>query len=254
MSQPTEVQNPKSVSEEQPQNNKLPNSEKKTESDFSNEIRVEQDSKISSLLEHCEQILNSQKIKELLLSGSGKSLTKLVTLAEIVKSLHPNLIETTTFSTISIQVEEGQKGQKGSKDEIDNLSPKLEITLSEQEPQGLIFEQISEEKKEKLIKIWERQKQGKNNANDDKGKNGNKRRNLIVPNNNVRNGFFNRTGFVYKNGIGNNNNYMRWQGNGFNNVVRNWNWNGNRNWNGRFINTKPNWNYVNNRRFNMNYY
>ena len=197
MSQPTEVQNPKSVSEEQPQNNKLPNSEKKTESDFSNEIRVEQDSKISSLLEHCEQILNSQKIKELLLSGSGKSLTKLVTLAEIVKSLHPNLIETTTFSTISIQVEEGQKV---SKDEIGNLSPKLEITLSEKEPQGQIFEQISEEKKEKLIKIWERQKQGKNYTNDDNGKNGNKRRNLIVPNNNVRNGFFNRMGFVYKNG------------------------------------------------------
>ena len=49
----------------------------------------------------CEQ-------KELLLSGFGKSITKLVTLAEIVKSIYPSLIQDTVFSIISVQaVEEG---------------------------------------------------------------------------------------------------------------------------------------------------
>ena len=142
MSQENEVK-PTQEKKEEIKKDNPPNTEKKKESDFSNEVRVDLDSKISSLLEHCEKILNLQKIKELLLSGSGKSITKLVTLAEIVKSLHPNLIQTTSFTTIEFQVEENQKVKK---DEIDNLSPKLEITLSEQEPQGLIFEKITEEK------------------------------------------------------------------------------------------------------------
>ena len=229
MSQENEVKPTQEIKEEIKKDNP-PNIEKKIESDFSNEVRVDLNSKISSLLEHCEQILNSQKIKELLLSGSGKSITKLVTLAEIVKSLHPNLIQTTSLNTISFQVEEGQKVKK---DEIDKLSPKLEITLSEQEPQGIIFEQITEEKKEKLIKVWERQKENKKNNNNTRRMN--QRRNVL--NNNK--GVFNRWGFVYNNGI-------RYQGNGFNTNMRNWNWNP------RFINRY--WNYVNNRRrFNMNY-
>jgi len=229
MSQDNEVKPTQEIKEEIKKDNP-PNTEKKIESDFSNEVRVDLNSKISSLLEHCEQILNSQKIKELLLSASGKSITKLVTLAEIVKSMHPNLIQTTSLNTISFQVEEGQKVKK---DEIDKLSPKLEITLSEQEPQGIIFEQISEEKKEKLIKVWERQKENKKNVNNRRLMN--QRRNVL--NNNK--GVFNRWGFVYNNG-------NRYQGNGFNTNMRNWNWNP------RFINRY--WNYVNNRRrFNMNY-
>ena len=229
MSQENEVKPTQEIKEEIKKDNP-PNIEKKIESDFSNEVRVDLNSKISSLLEHCEQILNSQKIKELLLSGSGKSITKLVTLAEIVKSLHPNLIQTTSLNTISFQVEEGQKVKK---DEIDKLSPKLEITLSEQEPQGIIFEQITEEKKEKLIKVWERQKENKKNISNRRRMN--QRRNVL--NNNK--GVFNRWGFVYNNG-------NRYQGNGFNANMRNWNWNP------RFINRY--WNYVNNRRrFNMNY-
>ena len=235
MSKENEVKPTQEIKEEIKKDNNLSNIEKKIESDFSNEVRVDLDSKISSLLEHCEQILNLQKIKELLLSGSGKSITKLVTLAEIVKSLHPNLIQNTSFTTISFQVEEGQKVKK---DEIDKLSPKLEITLSEQEPQGLIFEKISDEKKEKLIKVWERQKGNKKNNNNNNINNRwgmNQRRNVV--NNNK--GIFNRWGFVYNNG-------NRWQGNSFNTNMRNWNWNP------RFINR--NRNYVNNRRrFNMNY-
>ena len=205
MSKENEVKPTKEIKEEIKKDKNPSISEKKIESDFSNEVRVDLNSKISSLLEHCEQILNSQKIKDLLLSGSGKSITKLVTLAEIVKSLHPNLIQNTLFTTISFQVEEGQKVKK---DEIGQLSPKLEITLSEQEPQGQIFEKITEEKKEKLIKIWERQKEKKKN------------------NNNI-----NRWGFTYPNG-------NRFQGNGFNTNIRYWKWNPR-------YNNNPNWNYVN---------
>ena len=107
----------------------------------------------------CEQILNSQKTKELLLSGSGKSITKLVTLAEIVKSIYPSLIQDTLFSIISVQaIEEGPNVEV---DEKGKFSPKLEIRLSEKEPQGKVNEKISEEKKEKLLQIWEKEKEGK---------------------------------------------------------------------------------------------
>ena len=224
MSKENEVKPTKEIKEEIKKDNNPSISEKKIESDFSNEVRVDLNSKISSLLEHCEQILNSQKIKELLLSGSGKSITKLVTLAEIVKSLHPNLIQNTLFTTISFQVEEGQKVKK---DEIGQLSPKLEITLSEQEPQGQIFEKITEEKKEKLIKIWERQKEKKKNNNNINRWGMNQRRNIFTNNKKV----FNRWGFTYPNG-------NRFQGNGFNTSIRYWKWNPR-------YNNNPNWNYVN---------
>ena len=44
--------------------------------------------------------------------------------------------------------------------------PIFEITLFEKEPQGKMNEKISEEKKEKLLEIWEKEKEGRiNNIN-----------------------------------------------------------------------------------------
>ena len=75
-SQPNEAKEVKEVKEENKENKEKDESskqEKPTENlpKFSNEVRVDLKSPISSLLVSCEQILNSQKTKELLLSGSG---------------------------------------------------------------------------------------------------------------------------------------------------------------------------------------
>ena len=210
--------------EEEPKEIEIENLE-----NFSNEVRVYSKSSISALLDLCEKMLSFQKIKELQLSASGRAISKLIALVEIVKSLHPYLIQNTVLTTIKEEGEEVELSERGK------YSPKIEIVLSQSEPQGKIFEKMSEKKKEELIDIWESQKEREN-------KNKIKRRPMI--NNNNGKVFQNnkRIGFVKKWGFGYGNKGYRWQMNGFWNV-RNWKW---RNYNG-------NWNNVDNKRIWVNY-
>ena len=218
---------------------------KETVSDFSNEVLVDSKSKISSLIELCENIMSAKKKKELLLSAIGKSISKLVALVEIMKSIHPYLIQTTVLTT-----ESDKEGKKEETNKKGDLLLKLEITLSEKEPEGKINEKISEEKKEELMKLWERMKGTKinnNNSNDNNNNNSNEKkvddnangdnkgsglnkRKYLPGNNNMRNGF---------------SQMQRWRYG--NNVNRYGNYNNYGNWNGRYYNS--NWNNMNNRRF-----
>lgn len=218
---------------------------KETVSDFSNEVLVDSKSKISSLIELCENIMSAQKKKELLLSGIGKSISKLVALVEIMKSIHPYLIQSSVLTTSSN--ESDKEGKKEETNKKGDVFLKLEITLSEKEPEGKINEKITEEKKEELMNLWEGVKGIKINNNNNgikmnsnvndvnKGLGLNKRRN--IPDNNIRNGFSRK----WKYG----NNVNRRQ----NNRYGNYGYYGN--WNGRYYNI--NRNNVNNRRFPMYY-
>ena len=191
-----------------------------------NEIRVNSRSSISSLLELCERMLTFQKDKELQMSASGKSISKLITLVEIVKSKHPYLIQNTVLTTI-------KEGEEAEIDERGKLSPKIEIILSQREPQGKINEKLNEEERKKLLDIWESQKERANK---------NKIQRTSVINNNyngkgIQNN--NRIGFVKKWGFGYRNNRSRWQNNNYdNNRKMNWR-NNNRNWN--YVNNKNIW-------------
>ena len=218
---------------------------KETVSDFSNEVLVDSKSKISSLIELCENIMSAQKKKELLLSGIGKSISKLVALVEIMKSIHPYLIQSSVLTTSSN--ESDKEGKKEETNKKGDVFLKLEITLSEKEPEGKINEKITEEKKEELMNLWEGVKGIKINNNNNgikmnsnvndvnKGLGLNKRRN--IPDNNIRNGFSRQ----WKYG----NNVNRWQNNRYGNYCYYGNWNG------RYYNI--NRNNVNNRRFPMYY-
>ena len=190
---------------------------------LSNEIRVNSRSSISSLLDLCGKMLTYQKDKELQMSASGKSISKLITLVEIVKSMHPYLIQNTVLTTI-------KEGEEADIDERGKLLPKIEIVLSQREPQGKIKEKMNEEERKKLLDIWEGQKERENK---------NKIQRKPVINNNNRNGIQNyyRIGFVKNWGFGYRNNGSRWQNNNYENYRR-MNW---RNNNNRF------WNYGNNR-------
>jgi len=215
---------------------------KETVSDFSNEVLVDSKSTISSLIDLCENIICAKKKKELLLSAVGKSISKLVALVEIMKSIHPYLIQSTVLTT-----ESDKEGKKEDVNKKGDLMLKLEITLSEKEPEGKINEKISEEKKEELMKLWERMKGIKiNNVNDNNNNSSEKkvednvngdnkglglnRRKYLYGNNNMRNGFSQTSRWRYGN---NGNRYGNYSNYG--------------NWNGRYYNGK--WNNVNNRRF-----
>ena len=120
---------------------------KGTLENISNEVRVFPKSSISSLLDHCEKILSYQKLKELKMSASGDSISKLIVLVEILKSMHTYLIQDTSLSS--------EKNERG------NLLPKIDIILSQREPQRKVREIMTEENKKKLMDIWEKQKEMK---------------------------------------------------------------------------------------------
>ena len=220
------------------QPNPIDENEKKEEivitnlGNLSNEIRVNSNSSVSSLIDYCEKMLTSQKIKELKMSATGESITKLIVLVEILKSKHPGMTYNTSLSS--------EKGERGM------LSPKIDLILSQGGSLRKEHEALSEEDRKKLLDIWENEKQRKNNNNNiiqrrpmnsnnninnnnNNGWNFNRRG---FQNNNNRNMFVNNRGFRY----GNN-----WQMNGYRNV-RNFNW---RNFSG-------NWNNANRRNFYVN--
>ena len=207
-------QNVTNAKEDEPKEIKKENLE-----NLSNEIRVNSKSSISSLLELCGRMLSFKKDKELQMSASGKSISKLIALVEIVKSMHPYLIQNTILTTT-------KAGEEADIDERGKLTPKIEIVLSEREPQGKSDVKLNEEEKKKLLDIWESQKERENKI----------QRSPVINNNG--NGFQNnyRNGFVKKWGYGFRNNGRRWQGNYYENNRR-------MNWR----NNNRNWNYVNNR-------
>ncbi len=231
MSQETQVNQPQEKTEdksnvintisreEEPKEVKKENLE-----NLSNEIRVNSRSSISSLLDLCGRMLTYQKDKELQMSASGKSISKLITLVEIVKSMHPYLIQNTVLTTI-------KEGEEADIDERGKLLPKIEIVLSQREPQGKIKEKLNEEERKKLLDIWEGQKERENK---------NKIQRKPVINNNNRNGIQNnyRIGFVKNWGFGYRNHGSRWQNTNYENYrrmtwrknnIRFWNYGNNRN-------------------------
>ena len=232
------------------QPNPIDENEKKEEivitnlGNLSNEIRVNSNSSVSSLIDYCEKMLTSQKIKELKMSATGESITKLIVLVEILKSKHPGMTYNTSLSS--------EKGERGM------LSPKIDLILSQGGSLKKEHEALSEEDRKKLLDIWENEKQRKNNNNNivqRRPMNNNnmlQRRpvnnNNININNNNNNGWnFNRRGFQNNNNRNmfvNNRGFRygnNWQMNGYRNV-RNFNW---RNFSG-------NWNNDNRRNFYVN--
>jgi DNA-binding protein len=216
MNKENEVNQPNVINEKEDEPKEI---KKENLENLSNEIRVNSKSSISSLLELCGRMLSFKKDKELQMSASGKSISKLIALAEIVKSMHPYLIQNTILTTT-------KAGEEADIDERGKLTPKIEIVLSEREPQGKSDVKLNEEEKKKLLDIWESQKERENKI----------QRSPVINNNG--NGFQNnyRNTFVKKWGFGYRNSGRRWQGNYYGNNRR-------MNWR----NNNRNWNYVNNR-------
>ena len=99
-----------------------------------NDIRVSFNSKIGGIVSYCERLLKENNMRDLNFSAVGGSIGTLVSVVELLKTIHPGLYQINRFATISYQsVEEG--GKKES--ENNRLYPKLEVKLTLDKPAKL---------------------------------------------------------------------------------------------------------------------
>ena len=123
-----------------------------------NEFRIGFNSKPKELITQCEKILKDEKAKDLHLSAVGNSIGEVVTIAEIIKSMFPNLFQKTIFSTIPGRTTDSNKDKKA---DPKKLFPKLEIILSTEKivEKNENSVQISEDERKLLIDTLEKKKE-----------------------------------------------------------------------------------------------
>ena len=127
-----------------------------------NDIRVGYNSRISSLVNYCERLLKENNIRELNFSAVGGSIGTLVTVVEVLKTLHAGFYQVNRFATISYQsVEEGKKGEVQNQ----RLYPKLEVKLTLDKPAKTggegYQEPLEEEERKKLLDIHSKRRGGR---------------------------------------------------------------------------------------------
>ena len=116
------------------------------EKKVSNEIRIGLRTKPKEIIAQCEKLIKEEKVKELHLSAVGNTIGNLVVAVEIVKSLFPNLHQSSEFSTIPARSLEKDKDKKPDT-KPQRLYPRLEIILS--------TEKLAEKKEGSQSKITE---------------------------------------------------------------------------------------------------
>ena len=131
------------------------------EKKVSNEIRIGLRTKPKEIISQCEKFIKEEKVKELHLSAVGNTIGNLVVAVEIVKSLFPDLHQSSEFSTIPARSIEKDKDKK-SDTKPQRLYPRLEIILSTEklpEKKEDSKSKITEEERTILIETLEKQKE-----------------------------------------------------------------------------------------------
>ena len=131
------------------------------EKKVSNEIRIGLRTKPKEIIAQCEKFIKEEKVKELHLSAVGNTIGNLVVAVEIVKSLFPDLHQSSEFSTIPARIFEKEKDKK-SDTKPQRLYPRLEIVLSTEklpEKKEDSKSKITEEERTILIETLEKQKE-----------------------------------------------------------------------------------------------
>ena len=131
------------------------------EKKVSNEIRIGLRTKPKEIIAQCEKLIKEEKVKELHLSAVGNTIGNLVVAVEIVKSLFPDLHQSSEFSTIPARSLEKDKDKKPDT-KPQRLYPRLEIILSTEklaEKKEGSQSKITEEERTILIETLEKQKE-----------------------------------------------------------------------------------------------
>jgi DNA-binding protein len=127
------------------------------EKKISNEIRIGLRTKPKDVIAQCQKLIKEEKVKELHLSAVGNTIGNLVVAVEIVKSIFPELYQSSEFSTIPARVNGKDKDKKPDA-KPQKLYPRLEIILSLEKKEGSKFT-VTEEEKKILIDTLEKQKE-----------------------------------------------------------------------------------------------
>ena len=128
-----------------------------------NDIRVSFNSKIGGIVSYCEKLLKENNMRDLNFSAVGGSIGTLVSVVELLKTIHPGLYQINRFATISYQsVEEGGKSEA----ENHRLFPKLEVKLTLDKPakptEGF-QEKLDEEERKKLLDLHNKRRDDRRN-------------------------------------------------------------------------------------------
>lgn len=99
------------------------------EKKISNEIRIGLRTKPKDVIAQCQKLIKEEKVKEFHLSAVGNTIGNLVVAVEIVKSIFPELYQSSEFSTIPARVNGKDKDKKPDA-KPQKLYPRLEIILS----------------------------------------------------------------------------------------------------------------------------
>ena len=127
------------------------------EKKVSNEIRIGLRTKPKDVISQCQKLIKEEKVKELHLSAVGNTIGNLVVAVEIVKSIFPDLYQSSEFSTIPARIN-GKDKDKKPDSKPQKLYPRLEIILSSEKKEGSKFT-VTEEEKKILIDTLEKQKE-----------------------------------------------------------------------------------------------
>ena len=128
-----------------------------------NDIRVSFNSKIGGIVSYCEKLLKENNMRDLNFSAVGGSIGTLVSVVELLKTIHPGLYQINRFATISYQsVEEGGKSEA----ENHRLFPKLEVKLTLDKPakptEGF-QDKLDEEERKKLLDLHNKRREERRN-------------------------------------------------------------------------------------------
>ena len=128
-----------------------------------NDIRVSFNSKIGGIVSYCEKLLKENNMRDLNFSAVGGSIGTLVSVVELLKTIHPGLYQINRFATISYQsVEEGGKSEA----ENHRLFPKLEVKLTLDKPakptEGF-QDKLDEEERKKLLDLHNKRRDDRRN-------------------------------------------------------------------------------------------
>lgn len=121
-----------------------------------NLIKISSFTRVNNVLRFANVLLKERNFREIHFRALGGSIGKLVSAVELLKLINGGLYQVTTLGTVAFQ----QKDTNG-KVNVERLYPKLEITLSLDEPKtkGEGYQaRMSEEERKKLLDIMERQR------------------------------------------------------------------------------------------------
>ena len=134
-----------------------------------NDIRIGMNSRVRNVIKYSTSVMDEQKLTELKFSAVGGSIGRLLDIVEILKVLKPGLYQQNRITSVAYQTVDSNNTLLNQR-----LYPKLEVTLSKDEPKNKsegYQGQLAEDERQKLEKlINERREQREKNRGRGRGR------------------------------------------------------------------------------------